>query len=91
MSRMSRQCLDELGIEVIKWPGNSPDLNPIENTFAYMKRLLQDQDCSSRASLIRNFENIWRDLGQDYFRKLCDSMPTRIRMCLEKNGGSIKY
>ena len=87
MSRMSRQCLDELGIEVIKWPGNTPDLNPIENTFDCMKRLLEDQDCSSRAILIL----IWRDFGQDYFRKLCDSIPTRIRMRLEKNSCSIKY
>jgi transposase len=26
-------------IELIKWPGNSPDLNPIEKVWAWMKKL----------------------------------------------------
>jgi transposase len=28
-------------IEVMDWPGNSPDLNPIENVWSYMKNKLR--------------------------------------------------
>jgi transposase len=38
-------------IQLIKWPGNSPDLNPIENVWAWMKVQL-------RESTVCNLKNI---------------------------------
>ena len=40
--------LDSINIKYIKpWPGNSPDLNPIEHVWAHMKKELQNRDTSS--------------------------------------------
>src|SRR5262249_55954312 len=33
---------EEHGIEVLNWPPNSPDLNPIENLWAWMKRKVEE-------------------------------------------------
>ncbi|KAJ1308136.1 hypothetical protein OPQ81_003856 [Rhizoctonia solani] len=35
-----QQWLQEQGLEVIEWPANSPDLNPIENHWDQLKREL---------------------------------------------------
>ena len=36
-AKVVKGFLDNKNIPTIKWPGNSPDLNPIENVWAYMK------------------------------------------------------
>jgi transposase len=38
------------------WPGNSPDLNPIENCWNYMKEKLKFKDTWSLPKLIREIK-----------------------------------
>ena len=39
-------------IRVLEWPGNSPDLNPIENLWAIIKQRLRGKDCTTIEKLI---------------------------------------
>ena len=39
-------------LNVLKWLGNSPDLNPIENLWAITKSRLQKLDCITMTKLI---------------------------------------
>ena len=39
--KVTKWFQDHPEIELIKWPGNSPDLNPIENCWNWMKNELK--------------------------------------------------
>jgi transposase len=46
-SKRIKDFLAEQPFKVIDWPGNSSDLNPIENCWNHMKNLLKKKDISS--------------------------------------------
>ena len=90
-SKDSMAALQANDIIVLEWPGNSPDLNPIENLWWVMKRKLRYMDCTTRENLTANIQKVWLEIGQDYCLKLAESMPKRIADCIKYNGGSTKY
>lgn len=68
----------ENGIQVLDWPGNSADLSPIENVWAYMKRHLQtiSKPCSHAE---RSYQEKSGPLNFiEYFHILVQSMPQRL-------------
>ena len=64
-SRLSKNFVQENGIRCVKWPGNSPDLNAIENGFGLAKRRLKDYNCTNRAMVITHFKEV-RDLKMSF-------------------------
>jgi transposase len=65
--------------EVIDWPGNSPDLNPIENAWNFMKNKLSNKDISSIPKLKEALLKMWtQDISRDYLASLSNSMPKRL-------------
>ena len=79
-------------VEVLPdWPGNSPDLNPIENVWGIILDRVQRKGCSNfsefKRRVNREFEQIDRATVQHIFK----SMPERIRMCLARGGDKIDY
>lgn len=79
--------------QVMDWPGNSPDLNPIENCWSHMKRKLKaNRAITSLPKLIDAIKEMWvQDLPQSYFKQLAQSMPRRIKAVLHNNGYMTKY
>ena len=74
------------------WPGNSPDLSPIENCWSFIKSKLQEKQCSSKLELIEMIKSVWTtEISHDYCQRLFQSMPRRISECLRKKGGHTKY
>ena len=74
-----------------RWPSNSPDLNPIENLFAWMKkfveRKLPTNEQSLRAAILEAFNNI----PLEHTVHSMDSMRARLQQVLSGNGARTKY
>lgn len=74
-------------------PANSPDLNPIENVWGETTRDWVSVYPRNLENLSAQVSHNWEQLREkpDYFRKLYDSMPTRINAVIDNNGGHTKY
>jgi transposase len=46
-------------ISVLEWPGNSPDINPIENMWEIMKHKVSAKNPSSLDELKRAIKEVW--------------------------------
>ena len=81
------------GIEVLDWPPQSPDLNPIEHMWEWFKRKLSDYSNppSSIHQLWLHIEDVWNTITKEECLRLIDSMPRRIEMVLRTKGGHTKY
>jgi transposase len=84
--------LQEQSFSVMDWPGNSPDLNPIENLWSIIKgQLKKRENITSLPLLIKAIKEIWVTLPKPLMIKLAHSMPSRIKLCLENGGQMTKY
>ncbi len=78
---------------VMDWPGNSPDHNPIETCWSYMKRRLKGYSTiTSSTKQVEAIKNMWiKEMDGQYFKNLANSIPKRIQWIIEHNGDMMKY
>jgi transposase len=84
---------DRPHITLIKWPGNSPDLNPIENVWSWMKNQLASKNCKNMDEWITEIKRLWYKKMKDvqYLKDLVEGMPRRLEEVIERQGGISKY
>ena len=85
--------LQSTGITTMKWPPQSPDLNPIENVWGLLKQKLRQRSTypSNADALFELLQSEWDKLPNSYFYNLVRSMPSRAQAVLDNNGRSTKY
>ena len=73
------------------WPGNSPDINPIENLWHIVKRDLQGKDVSSVPKLEQEIRKSWANIPVETCRNLALSLPRRLKAVKKHRGRPTKY
>ena len=58
-SKVVQNFLDQQRINMLEWPGNSPNLNSIENLWSTMKRKVAEQQPSSLLGLQHAIKEVW--------------------------------
>ena len=87
------QYLEERGIEVLPWPGNSPDQNPIKGLWKLLKDKINSTPVTTKRELTERIINTWHndpEISNTGRRYILD-MPRRIAALIKAKGGHTKY
>jgi len=91
-ARKVKEWMQDHKIQQLPWPGNSPDLNPIENCWAILGRKVAYRKPNTKLQLMESLVHAWHhELDLNYIGKLIDSMPNRCRAVIKARGGATKY
>lgn len=85
--------LNDSHIPTLPWPGNSPDMNPIENLWAILKREMRKEHITTKNQLIETLIRVWHRSAdiQSSCETLVHSMPKRIKSIKMAKGWFTKY
>lgn len=78
-------------IEVLDWPAQSPDLNPIENLWSILDSKCKNRKCNTEDELCAVLQEAWNALAPDLLEKLALSMKSRCLAVIKSKGYATKY
>ena len=91
-AKVITKWLGEQNIDILgPWPGNSPDLNPIDNLWSTLKRRVDKQKPTNSDKLQAFIMQECAAISQDVAQKLIDSMPGRIAEVLKIKSNQNKF
>ena len=88
-----REYLEGEEINVLPWPSKSPDLNPIENVWGRMQKIVYTNDFRPRNGneLHEAIVEAWQKITPEFTRQLVSSLPRRLQNVIDSNGAMTKY
>lgn len=91
-AKVTKKWFSEKKVQLLEWPAQSPDLNPIENLWGHLKReLSKASKPKNKLELWENVKKIWYEIPPNLCQKLVDSMPRRCGAVLASKGSTTKY
>ena len=89
-----KEWLSNQEFKVLEWPAQSPDLNPIENMWAILKKRLYRDYEGPPKGMIEHWKRIvevWYKITKEECQNVIDTMPDRCREVIAKKGYWIEY
>jgi hypothetical protein len=86
-ANVSAEWLREMGLTKLKWPANSPDLNPIEHLWSICKcHIDAHQRPPNQNGLFELIKGVWDEVPQDAISRLIRTVPDRIQAVIASKG-----
>ena len=89
--RLAQQFLSSEVPEVIDWPSNSPDANPVENLWSIIKRHVEKRKPTNLEELNKFLHEEWINIDVVVLNHLIDSMKSRCLELIKSKGERINY
>lgn len=90
-SKLATKWFKDNKINVMEWPAQSPDLNPIENLWADIKKGVAQIQPTSNEALWNAVKQIWNEIPVERCQNLVNSMPKRCAEVVANKGNATKY
>ena len=92
-SKMAKSWFKKHGIEVMEWPAQSADLNPIEDLWFHLKKRVggYENGPNGMVEVWERVEKEWEEMKAEVCQNLILSMAKRVQAVLKAKGGHSKY
>uniref|UniRef100_A0AAY5L1D5 Tc1-like transposase DDE domain-containing protein n=1 Tax=Esox lucius TaxID=8010 RepID=A0AAY5L1D5_ESOLU len=90
-SKSTKSWLRPKIINVLEWPSQSPDLNPIEHLWGYLKRAVHRRCPRNLTDLEPFCKEEWKNIVTSRCAMLIDVYPKRLSAVIKSKGSSTKY
>jgi transposase len=87
----ARLVMHRNAIRALDFPPYSPDLNPIENLWADVKKRIEKRPAANKSELEAIVREEWEETSEELCDKLARSMPKRIASVIERHGAYTDY
>lgn len=90
-SRLVKEYLAKKRIKLLEWPPQSPDMNPIEQVWAFIKRELSKYGKMNKNDLKIKIMEIWKSLTPEFIKNYTRSFNKRCKAVYDANGKHTNY
>lgn len=90
-SAVVKKWLIKKKINVLKFPAQSPDLNPIEHLWDELGRRVGCKRHKNKTELFETLKNVWLNIPATTITNLIKSMPSRCAAVIAARGMATKY
>ena len=90
-ANVTKKWLEDNNINVLEWPSQSPDLNPIENLWRTLKLRVMERKPKNLVQLEDYCQEEWAKITAEECNKLVENYNKRLMKVIKAKGHTIDY